>query len=139
MTPSQPTQPTFLYVEDDEFSREITRLLLIDVMGFSQLTLFADSADFLARLQALSYIPSVIFLDIQMGPPDGYQMLALIRSDPAYRDSRVIAMTANVMAHDVERLQQVGFDGLIGKPLRKKLFPQMIERILAGEKIWFVP
>lgn len=132
-------QPTFLYVEDDELSREVAKLIIVDGLGFSQLTIFEDSANFLDRLKALPYKPDIIFLDIQMGPYDGYQILDMIRAEPEYRDSMVVAMTANVMAHDVEQLQKVGFDGLIGKPLRKKLLPQLIQRILDGERIWFVP
>lgn len=133
------SEPTFLYVEDDELSREVTRIIIENVLGYSQLTIFEDSSHFLERLKAMPYRPDVIFLDVQMGPLDGFQLLELIRAEPAYRDCTVIAMTANVMATDVEELQRVGFDGLIGKPLRKKLFPGLIERILAGEPIWFVP
>lgn len=113
--------------------------MIVDVLGFSQLTMFEDSANFLERLKSLPHKPDVIFLDIQMQPYDGYQVLDMIRREPDYRQATVIAMTANVMAHDVEELQRVGFDGLIGKPLRKKLLPQLIERILSGERIWFVP
>jgi CheY-like chemotaxis protein len=51
----------------------------------------------------------------------------------------VIAMTANVMSHDVEHLKKAGFSGLIGKPILKEVFPQLVKNILNGEAVWYVP
>jgi len=56
----------------------------------------------------------------------------------AYKDVPVVAMTAGVMATDVVKLKSAGFNGLIGKPIRKKLFPGQLDKILAGESIWEV-
>lgn len=63
----------------------------------------------------------------------------MIRADENYKDTTVIAMTANVMSHDVDKLKKAGFNGLIGKPILKENFPQHIERLLAGEPVWYVP
>jgi CheY-like chemotaxis protein len=134
-----PQQPKFLYVEDDPMSREVLRILILRVMGYKDLTLFDSSDKFLEKLRAVPYIPDVIFLDIQMSQHDGYELLQMIRAESAYKDSKVIAMTANVMASDVQGLRKVGFDGLIGKPLLKDVFPDLLKRILDGESIWFVP
>lgn len=133
------TQPAFLYVEDDAFSREVLEMILTRVMGYTTLTLFEDSKDFMERLKALPEIPRVIFLDIQVQPNNGYEMLKMIRSDPDYQDSKVIAVTANIMPSDVTHLQQVGFDGLIGKPLVHRMFPDLLHKILDGEAIWYIP
>ena len=91
------------------------------------------------RLKALPEKPDIIFLDIQVQPLNGYEMLKLIRSDPDYQDSKVVAVTANIMPSDVSHLQQVGFDSLIGKPLVHKVFPELVRKILAGEQIWYIP
>jgi hypothetical protein len=40
---------------------------------------------------------------------------------------------------DVARLQEAGFDGLIGKPLAHKVFPRLLEQIMNGEAIWYIP
>ena len=132
-------EPLFLFVDDDLPSREVMQVILERVMGYSQVAMFGDSHDFLARLQALRAVPAVIFLDIQVAPIDGYEMQKLIRSDPAYQDTQVIAVTASIMPSDVALLQQAGFDGLIGKPLVHKVFPELLQRILAGESIWYIP
>lgn len=132
-------QPNFLYVEDDMRSRKVVELLLGRVMGLKNITIFEDSANFMERVKALPVVPDVIFLDVQITPHDGYAMINMLRSDPAYQDATIIAMTANVMSHDVEQLQQVGFSGLIGKPVLKENFPDLVKKLLAGESVWYIP
>ncbi|MBC7871811.1 MAG: response regulator [Chitinophagaceae bacterium] len=132
-------EPVFVYVEDDLPSRQIVKVLLTRVMKFSNLTLFEDSGNILSRLEGLNPPPTVFFLDIQMKPHDGYEVLHLLRGDRRYASATIIAMTANVMSNDVEQLKKEGFDGLIGKPIIKDTFPQLVERILEGKPVWFVP
>jgi CheY-like chemotaxis protein len=130
--------PAFLYVEDDELSQEIMQLLLVHVLGYSQVMTIEDSNHFVERVRALPIVPDVIFLDIQMRPHDGYAMLKMLRGEEAYQKTKVIAMTASVMATDVAALKTAGFDGLIGKPIMRQVFPDLLRRILAGESIWFI-
>lgn len=131
--------PLFLFVDDDAPSREVMKVILNRVMGYNRVELFEDSQDFMERLRALPGTPDVIFLDIQVPPVDGYEMLKLIRSDPAYQNARIIAVTASIMPSDVALLQQAGFDGLIGKPLVHKIFPELLHKVMAGEPIWYIP
>lgn len=131
--------PSFVYVEDDEFSREIMRTLLQERMGYEHCAIFSTGVDLIDRLKELSDTPNVFFLDIQMRPLNGYDLLQLIRKEPVYQNATIVAMTANVMSYDVEQLRQAGFDGLIGKPIRQKVFAELIERLLAGESVWYVP
>jgi CheY-like chemotaxis protein len=63
----------------------------------------------------------------------------MLRQDPAYQNAKIIAMTANVMVHDVEELRRTGFSGLIGKPIMKENFPELLKRILEGQSVWFIP
>lgn len=132
-------EPVFVYLEDDANSRMIVKVLLTRVMDFKHLTSFEDSDDLMTRLEQLSPQPNVFFIDIQMKPLDGYEVLKLLREDARYREATMIAMTANVMSHDVEQLKTAGFDGLIGKPILNDTFPQLIERILDGQSIWYIP
>jgi CheY-like chemotaxis protein len=133
------SQPTFVYIEDDPSSRQIVQILITRVMKLDHLILWNDSTDLRNRLEALPVAPTVFFLDIQMKPYDGYAVLQILRETPRFTHATIIAMTANVMSHDVERLKQVGFDGLIGKPIIKEAFPGLVERILAGHSVWFIP
>ena len=127
----------FLYVEDDPMSREVMSMLMENVLEYP-MAIFEDSADFVERFNALGRIPDVIFLDIHMEPVDGYEILRILREDLGLSDVTIIAMTASVMAVDVEHLQEAGFSGLLGKPVRSRTFPEMLERILSGEAVWYI-
>lgn len=132
------TQPTILYVENDPQSRHVVEVLLVEIMGFSNLITFESSEDFLDRLRQLPAPPDVMFLDIQMLPYDGYEMLTMLQSDPVYQSIPVIAMTASVMASEIDNLRKAGFSGLIGKPINRTRFPALVNQILNGESVWFV-
>lgn len=131
--------PTLLYVEDDPMSRVVMTVLIKRVIGYSEFTIFENSTNFMERVKALPKTPDVIFLDVQVRPYDGYEMLKMLRQDPIYKDTKIIAMTANVMVHDVDELRRTGFTGLIGKPIMKDNFPELLKRILEGQSVWFIP
>jgi len=133
------TNPVFLYVEDDPFSREAMQMLLISMQGYEKLTIFENSREFAPRVQALSEPANVILLDIHMEPLDGYEMSKLLRMMPGYENARIIAITADVTTVNVHTLKKAGFDGLIYKPIDPESFPDKLQSILNGKKVWETP
>jgi CheY-like chemotaxis protein len=131
-------EPVFLYVEDDITSREVMEMLLTYSLGYSRYTILSDSADFMSKLQALDQKPDVIFLDIHVQPHSGFELLSMLRNHQDYRDTTVIALTASVMNEEVRQLEIAGFDGAIAKPIKQDLFPQLVHRILQGERVWYI-
>jgi two-component system cell cycle response regulator DivK len=127
----------FLYVEDDTLSREIMEMLL-GGLGYSPLTIFEDSTDFMTRLENLMPQPDVVFLDIHMKPYDGFQLLKVLRAHPQFTSAIVVAVTASVMNEEMKRLKEAGFNGAIGKPLDFDNFATLMQRLLTGEEIWHV-
>ncbi|MFN8375350.1 MAG: response regulator [Anaerolineae bacterium] len=132
------TQPTVLYVEDDAPSRRVMKLLLKMEMGLEHVTIFDDSRDFVAKVEALNPKPDIVLLDIHVQPLNGFQMLSLLRHMPALAQVPVVALTASVMSEEVYQLRQAGFHSVIAKPVDIDTFPQILGRILAGEAIWRV-
>jgi two-component system cell cycle response regulator DivK len=130
--------PTILYVEDDANSREVMQLLLKRVLKLPDIIIMDDNSNFMDKVHSLPAVPDIIFLDIQMRPHDGYSMLKMLRADPLYQNSLIIAMTANVMANDVKDLKTAGFNGLIGKPIIRQVFPELMRQILTGQPVWYV-
>ncbi len=128
----------FLYVEDDELSRQIMQTIIQRVMGYQHLYIFENSENFEDRVVALPITPTIIFLDIHLRPLDGFELLKLIRANPSFHAVKVVALTASVMNEEVDQLKQSGFDGAISKPLSLDTFPPLIPRILQGEVIWHV-
>jgi two-component system chemotaxis sensor kinase CheA len=127
-----------LYVEDDANSRAVLSMIARIQPDFMALTLFEDSADFAARLAALSPQPDLILLDIHVEPHDGFVMLRQIRALPAFDTTPVVALTASVMNDEVQVLQDAGFSGVVSKPLNLEMFPALIQRIIDGEVVWYV-
>jgi len=130
--------PVILYFEDDRLSREVMRACLTRGLGYREVWIFEDSADFESRLHRVGAKPDVIFLDIHIEPIDGFTMLNLIRQSDTYRTTKVIALTASVMNEEVKLLKEAGFDGVIAKPLDYDTFPATLHRILQGEQIWHI-
>jgi two-component system cell cycle response regulator DivK len=131
-------KPSFVYVEDDPLSRQVMELLLARGLGYSNLIVFEDSRDFMARLEALPTQPDAIFLDIHVRPHDGFALLDMIRGCPDYARVVVVAVTASVMNEEVAMLKDAGFDGAIGKPIDQVFFPEFVRGVLHGENIWHV-
>lgn len=129
---------SILYVEDNMMSRKVMQMLLQGKMKFENVTILEDSHDFLNIAKATLPKPEVFFLDIHVDPLDGFGMLKLLRESEEFRDTPVVAMTASVMNEEVVQLQSAGFDGCIAKPIDKDEFPELLERILQGEKVWSI-
>jgi two-component system, cell cycle response regulator DivK len=127
-----------LCVEDDSSNRLVMKLLVEKTLNVRYYAIFEDSTDFLPRVRSLPVRPNIILLDIHVSPFNGFQMLNMIREDPVYFDTKVVALTASVMNEEVEKLRKSGFDGAIGKPITLSTFPVVIERIMNGESIWQV-
>lgn len=131
-------QPVIVYVEDDEPSITVMKAVVEKVMGLPKLHILPSDADFIQLVNQLGVQPDIFLLDIQMEPYDGFDLLALLRNDPQYEDSKVVALTASVTNEEVALLKRGGFDGAIAKPLNIDLFPELIARIMKGEQVWYV-
>ena len=83
-------------------------------------------------------MPDVFMLDIQIKPYDGFELLSMLRSDPKFNKSKVIAITASVTNEEISLLKSGGFDGAIAKPLNIEVFPDLIARIINGEQVWYI-
>jgi two-component system cell cycle response regulator DivK len=78
----------------------------------------------------------LILLDIHLPEEDGYKVLTRIREDDHFRDTRIVAITADITSENLARAQTAGFDGFLAKPIDVDQFPDQIQRILEGETVW---
>lgn len=78
----------------------------------------------------------LILMDIRLPYEDGYEALRKIRSSPRLKDTPVVAVTAEASQGQMNRAQQAGFDGFLGKPLDPDRFPEQIKKSLSGEPVW---
>jgi CheY-like chemotaxis protein len=128
--------PTCLYIEDDVYSQEVMKLMMVDVLGFQDLIIFEDSANLEERLAQLPSTPDIIFVDIHMKPIDGFQILGILRHLSRFENTPIVALTASVMNEEVQMLREASFNGAIAKPIDSDAFPEALKRIMCGEEVW---
>lgn len=80
-----------------------------------------------ARLRLTEPPFDIVLLDIQIPGGGGVAVLDFIRATPSLSQLPVIAVTAQAMAGDRERLLQSGFDGYFSKPIDTRTFASAIE------------
>ena len=103
-----------LIADDNELNSRLLAAML-GARGYDCTTV-ASGAKVLALLEKRSF--GVLLLDIDMPEMDGYEVAKRIRqsADPAVRDMRIVAITGNAFAEDVERALESGIDDHMAKP-----------------------
>jgi two-component system cell cycle response regulator DivK len=61
---------------------------------------------------------------------DGYSLTNLIKEKPGYATVPIVAITANVMRGDREKVLQAGCDGYIEKPINVDTFLDQLSEFL---------
>jgi CheY-like chemotaxis protein len=132
-----PTDAVVLVVEDNRDNLFIVTELLRAKLKVKHVSGYTSGREFFQFLIENSTIqPDLILLDLQLPQEDGYTLLRKIRAHPQLQEACVLAVTANIMADDVKRVQAAEFDGFIGKPIDRSRFSLQIQRALAGEAVW---
>lgn len=129
-----PEEAYVVVIEDDPNNLMVTTDFL-QILGVKYINAGASGWQGLKLAESLPRV-DLILLDIQLPREDGYVVLSNIRAHPKLRDTRVVALTANVLPQDQAQVRAAGFDGFIGKPLDFDRFPKQIEALLQGEAIW---
>jgi CheY-like chemotaxis protein len=75
--------------------------------------------------------PDLVVMDLQMPVMDGYEAASLLKADPRVCSIPVVAVTANAMVGDRERILAVGFDGYLAKPIDPRTFIPELEQHMA--------
>jgi two-component system cell cycle response regulator DivK len=130
----QPKDATILVVEDNVQNFVlITRLLAF--LGVKKCEWKASGWQVLEFAEALPNI-DLILMDIFLPEEDGYQVHERLRAHPRFKNTLIVAVTADVSSENMERARQVGFDGFIGKPIDPDRFPNQVRSILQGAEVW---
>lgn len=115
-----------LHVEDNLENRILIRRLL---MSEQYVVMEAENAAQALQLLA-SATPSLILMDINMPEMDGYALTATLKSRQDFQKIPIIAITANVMRGDRERVFAAGCNGYIEKPIDVDQFLDQIAGFL---------
>lgn len=129
-----PRDATVLVVEDN-LNNFLLIARLLAYLGVKKCEWKASGWQVLEFAESLPQV-DLILMDIFLPEQDGYQALEALRSDPRFKDTLIVAVTADASQENMERARRAGFDGFIGKPLDPDRFPEQIRRVLQGESVW---
>jgi two-component system cell cycle response regulator DivK len=115
-----------LHVEDNLENRILIRRLL---MSDNYEVLEAENADQAMSILAVT-TPHLILMDINMPDVDGYSLTTNLKSMPNFNKIPIIAITANVMRGDREKVFKSGCNGYIEKPIDVDQFLDQITYFL---------
>lgn len=106
-----------LLAEDNEINREVVAALLEETGA--QLDFAENGREAVEMFQRQPMLYDLIFMDIHMPEMDGYEATRRIRAlqVPNAGEVPIIAMTADVFREDIDRAQNAGMNGHVGKPI----------------------
>jgi CheY-like chemotaxis protein len=121
-----------LLVDDNQVNRKIVRLLLEPAnMDFVEADNGQTALDLLAREPF-----DLVLLDVHMPVMDGITTIQRIRAGNAgWRSVPVIALTADAMSGDRERLLGLGMSGYISKPVDQSAMVAEVLRVLGANAL----
>jgi len=118
-----------LVVDDEPINREVALMQLeaVDLVADTA----EDGADAVEMARKNCYV--AIFMDMQMPKLNGLEATQEIRQLPGYRDTPILAMTANAFAEDKVRCIEAGMNDFLIKPFNPdQLFSVLLRALSRG-------
>jgi CheY-like chemotaxis protein len=122
---------TILIVEDELQNRKLFR----DVLQYSGYTVFEAMNGKEGVALANQHLPDLILMDIQMPVMDGLSATRILKQNETTRDIMVVALTANAMPGDKEKILEAGCHDYISKPFRLHEFLEKIKEYLPEDSV----
>ncbi|HIE39589.1 MAG TPA: response regulator [Anaerolineales bacterium] len=129
-----PRDATVLVIEDN-LNNFLLIARLLAYLGVQRCEWKASGWQVLEFAESLPEV-DLILMDIMLPERDGYEALSLLRAEPRFSNTLIVAVTADSSQENLDRARRAGFDGFIGKPLDPDRFPEQIRRVLRGEPVW---
>jgi len=115
---------TLLYVEDNPANLELVEQL---VARRSDLRLLSAADGNVGVEYARAYLPDVILMDINLPGISGIEALRILRADPSTAHIPVIALSANAIPRDIDRVLEAGFFNYLTKPIKVGPFMEALD------------
>lgn len=118
-----------ILVADDEPNIVLSLEFLMQQAGFEVRTV-GDGDAALAAMEREA--PDLVLLDVMMPKMDGYEVCQTIRQNPAWKNVRIVMLTAK--GRDVEREKglAMGADDYVTKPFATQELVAKVNEILGG-------
>jgi two-component system, chemotaxis family, chemotaxis protein CheY len=121
-----------LVVDDYSTMVRIIRNLLRQ-LGFEDVDDASDGATALAKMQMKRY--GLVISDWNMEPMTGFDLLKLVRADPALGEIPFIMVTAESRTENVIAAKKAGVNNYIVKPFNAQTLKAKIEAVFAEKSL----
>ncbi|MCP5049150.1 MAG: response regulator [bacterium] len=125
-----------LVVDDNSINRRLLSLLLD-----SWDCRYEEAEDGISALAHLNEAAAkgdsydIALLDMQMPAMDGETLGELIKQKPALKNTRLIMMTSTGRRGDAGRLEKIGFDAYMPKPVKQSLLYDCLVTVHGGKQL----
>jgi two-component system sensor histidine kinase BarA len=124
---------TVVLAEDNEFNR----LLITKILESTGIKVIPAGTGLEAVEYTREHEPHVVIMDVHMPIMDGLEATQHIKE--THPQIPVIALTANIIAHEHEALMEAGIDQILLKPVNDKELVQAISLISAHQQTVSLP
>ena len=124
--------PTIMIVDDSVSVRRVMNNL---VKNAGWLPVDAkDGIDALEKLQHATVKPDLFLLDIEMPRMDGYELLASLRSQDAYRETPIVMVTSRAAEKHRKKALDLGASDYLIKPYQDDVLLSLVRGLLAAKR-----
>jgi CheY-like chemotaxis protein len=120
--------PRILVVDDNHISQQVIGALL--TRGGWRFDCANDGAAAVEAARSVHY--SLVLMDLQMPGMDGFEATLHLRAMPAYRQTPILALTADVSPEVRTRCLQSGMDDFLDKPIHSAQLQAVLHRFFAS-------
>ncbi len=121
-------------VDDDLDDTEIFQEVLSFIDPTIQCSTAENGRDALEKLSRVTFIPDLIFLDLNMPRMDGKECLRKLKENLILRNIPVIIYTTSSQSKDIEETMGAGAIKFITKPLNVNDLEKILRPIVLGLK-----
>jgi two-component system cell cycle response regulator DivK len=115
-----------LYVEDNFQNKRLVKKIL-NAKGYEVLE--ADNG--LTGVEmTIAERPDMVLMDINIPGIDGMEATARLKSNPAVKHIPIVALTANAMRGDRERIMAAGCDEYMQKPINNVKLVETVQKFI---------
>ena len=79
-------------------------------------------------------LPDIILLDLNMPNIDGYKVLSVMHSDPAFKDIAVYILSSSPYEKDFLKWRELGVTDFFVKPYEFEKLKEIFDQILTTQK-----
>ncbi len=131
MPDTSTSTPSVLIVEDDELTSSLLRFLLERERYTVELAV--DGRAGLTHIQSHAP-PSIVLMDVMLPFLDGFELLRELRANEAWRNTRVIMLSAKSQGSEIARALDAGADDYLIKPFKPEELFARIRRYLPMDR-----